>query len=206
MEEFSNKEGMDNKRPHFHYREMPKQFYSYASGEPFTHCISCNMDLLSSGTHYVIEKAIRKYKGYTAEDVVFEYAMCLSCAEKMRQELSKESLERINRYFEQHVDLEKRRKELLENKEFNPDSWTSKCLITGESVNDVEEYQIFAHCSGNGLMYSFMPYMISNKASDEIAVLLSDKTLDELDGFIDNHFGLPPGFKEPIKGRDLIFV
>jgi hypothetical protein len=88
----------------FDFQEIPKIFYSYQTQKPFSNCLVCSCYLLEDQT-YIIEKALKKHPGFTAQDVIFDYAICLSCALKMRQEFSKESLEKINAYFAEHVDM-----------------------------------------------------------------------------------------------------
>lgn len=187
------------------YPDMPAVFKSHSSGQYFERCISCNIYLLEAGRQYFIEKAIRKYTGFQATDVIFEYAMCMECADKMRQELSTESLQKIQNYFAGKVDLFERYSQ-LSAKEKEPESLLSHCIITGKPVEALEEYQVYAHCEGKSLLLSGMPYMISGEAMDEIADLLSEKTLGEIDRFIDENFGLPPELKKPIKDNPVIFI
>jgi hypothetical protein len=132
--------------------------------------------------------------------------MCLSCAELMRRELSLSSLSRIQEFFDQRVDLHGRREELLQDEAVNPEHWLQRCLITGEDLTNLDEYQIYGHFVGNQCVYSFMPYMIGGPAVDEMTELLSEKTLGEIDRFIDENFGLPPELKKPIKDNPLIFI
>ena len=189
------------------YTNIPKEFLSFETGEPFQNCKICDMDLTRPDSHYVIEKAIRKYPGYEASDVVFEYAICFSCAEGFRSELSRESLESIEKYFMSNVDL-KHQAHRFQNPEeaVNLDDFTNKCLIKGISKQEVEEYQIYGECKGNKLVCGNMPYMISGEAMDEIADVLSDKTLDELDGFAGKYLGPSPELESLFRGRKLILI
>lgn len=181
---------------------IPSIFKSHV-GEYFEQCISCNTYLLAPGTPYMIEKAIKKYPGYEATDVVFEYAMCMDCALKMRGELSKESLANIQQYFEARVDLRQRQAEL--EGENNPQHWLSHCIITGKPMADLHEYQVYAFCNGKDINLSGMPYMLSGEAAEEMSELLSEKTKGEIDRFIDDNFGLPPELKKHIKDQPVAF-
>ena len=80
---------------------LPAVFHSFAEEGPFTKCTICNEFLLEDGNPYLIHKAFHR------GEVIFEYAMCLHCRSKMQEELSAESLERINSYMDQYH-IEKR--------------------------------------------------------------------------------------------------
>ncbi|MBN1184940.1 MAG: hypothetical protein JXB49_21825 [Bacteroidales bacterium] len=182
------------------YREIPKVFKTFVSESFFSHCIICNKHLLHEGSQYLIEKAVKDHF------VEFEYAICLDCTEKLRETLSTESRQRVDEYFQSRIDLQQRRQKLLKEKGTNIDEWLSSCIFTGEHVNNIREYQIYAHCDGKDLLFTYMPYMISEKALEEMQGLLSKKTKEELDGFVDRNFGLPPEWKEALKKKDLILV
>lgn len=188
------------------YIRIPKPFHSFATGKPFKTCITCEKNLLKTGTQYLIEKAIVKYPDSPATDVIFEYAMCLECAEKMRQTLSRASVARIDQFFAERTDLVSRREALLQKGEPDLDDWLQTCIVTGKPVTEVTEYQIYAHCNGQDMFYEYAPYMLSGEAIDEIQELLSPETKEVLDDFIDDYFGLPPELKELIKDRNLLLI
>lgn len=180
--------------------EIPKTFKTFISEEYFQNCISCNKYLLTADSLYVIEKAIKD------NYIEFEYAMCIECAIEMRKQLSRESLERIDKYFEEHVNLPDKINHFLENNCTSVDDYLSTCLISGLSINDLNEYQIFALCEGKELLMSLFPYMISHAITEEMQELLSAKTKDELDDFTSRHFDLPPEWKESIRGKKIILL
>jgi len=189
------------------YTDIPPIFYSHTTKAPFENCISCNRPLQAPNTQYLIEKAFRQYRGeFSTTDVIFEYAMCLDCAELMRRELSLSSLSRIQEFFDQRVDLHQRREELRKKEGIDAERWLQHCLITGEDLGELDEYQIYGHFVANQCVFSFMPYMIGGPAVDEMTELLSEKTLGEIDRFVDDNFGLPPELKKPIKDNPLIFI
>ena len=151
---------------------IPEEFYSFESKKPFERCIECDKYLLDGETEYLIEKAVRNYRGYKAKDVVFDYAICMDCAEKMRKEISPESWQQIMNYFQKNMDMQKR----IQMMEDDPDTNLKACMIKGINANDCEEYQIYAHCKGNKLNMENPPYLISGEVMDEILPLLSKKT------------------------------
>ena len=185
---------------------LPQEFYSYATGKPFENCVTCNTYLLAPGTQYMIEKAIIRYPEAGVTDVAFEYAMCLSCSEKMRQRLSAESLARIENYFMEHADLAGRQELMQRTEKTDPQDWISTCLLTNNPIEEETEYQLIAQCDGTHMVVGLAPYMISGKAADELSELLSAKTKEVLDDFIDNYFGLPPELKALIKEKNLLLL
>ena len=180
--------------------DIPATFKTFVSEEYFQNCISCNKYLLKGKTQYVIEKAVKN------NNVEFEYAMCLDCAEKMRENLSDISLERIGKYFENHVDLFDKRNYFLEQKFTTVDDYLSTCLINGTNISSLDEYQIFAYCEDDKLLLSYFPYMISHRAIEEMQELLSAQTKDELDDFTKRHFDLPPEWRETIIGKKFVLI
>ena len=180
--------------------DIPKVFKTFVSEEHFTSCIICEKYLLDENTEYVIEKVMKD--GYAE----VEYAMCLDCVEDMRKKMSSESLQRIGEFFENRVDFVNKRYNLMQLQDCNVDDYISRCLVHDTSINDLKEYQIFAHCRGKQLVLSVFPYMIGHDATEEVQELLSAKTKEELDRFTDKYFGLPPDLREIIRNKNLILI
>jgi hypothetical protein len=186
------------------HTDIPAVFYNSDTNKPFEFCISCGKELIESNSKYGVEKAVKRYPAYGSEVVLFEYAICESCAAKMRSELSKESLQKINGYFEENTNLIKRMNDFHDLDNYDVNDWLAECVVKGTRKEDTLEYQFCGQFLGDKLVFEFTPYMISLAASDEVSMLLSDKTLGELDGFIDEHFGLPPELKELLKDKPML--
>lgn len=183
--------------------EIDKEFYSFATGKPFDHCIECDKHLLSPDCEYFIEKAVKKYEGFSAKDVIFEYAICIDCAERLRQELSKESMATIQQFFMQRVNMMDR---VLASQHSEADQLTSSCLVSHATITEVNEYQLFAQCRGNSMVIGPMPYMISGSVLEELSELLSKETRDELDNFSKRHFGPPPELAQPLPYERVLII
>ncbi len=173
--------------------KIPPTFYSFETNAPFERCIECHKYLLEEGTEYLIERAMKKYKEYSATDVVFDYAICLDCAERMRKEISKDSWESMMNYFQQNMDLTQR----MEMSNKSPEENLGKCMIKQTPMTECSEYQVFAHCIGDKLNMQNPPYMISGAVMEELIGILSSKTIDEMNGFFEKHFSPDPSFFEP---------
>jgi hypothetical protein len=184
--------------------KIPKIFYSDASGQPFDKCIDCNRNLLKGNQEYVIEKAFKKYVDYEANDTIFEYAICIDCAEKLFLSFSESSRKAIEGYFEKHIDIEDHLLRLSGNESFNINDHLNKCLIKGLAIENLREYQIVCYCRGDQISLLRPPYMISGEAADEVMQLLSNATIDILNRFTDEFLGLPPEFKDLLKDKPIM--
>ena len=180
------------KEPIRYWGDIPKRFYSDLDQKPFEHCLLCNKELLHKGVHYIIEKAYRSFGSEKAEKTIFEYAICLDCAEEYREQLSAESIKNIDEYMSQ-IDFATRSYKLLGK---NDDEWLKECLIHKSGVGEEGEAQIYGLCDGDNFIYGEFPYMIRLEAMDEIVELLSSETLDELNRFKDRLTSGPPELQD----------
>ena len=185
------------------FQEIPKIFYSYQTQKPFCDCLVCNCYLLDDQT-YVIEKAYKKHPGYTAQDVIFDYAICLACALKMRQEFSTDSLAKINAYLSEHVIMNP----LPHQKgPIDIDKCLAQCAVKKTKIREITSYQIYGHFHGNRLIKSISPYLISQSAIEEIIPLISNDTQDVLNDFYNRHLNPDPEMLLPKQPSDqLIFI
>ena len=188
---------------------IPQAFYSDETNDPFMKCLNCECNLYDDETHYIIEKAIKRYKDYSSTDTIFEYAICQDCHDTFMKVYSQESLARIQVYFLENAQLGFKRHHLIDKLQdgvFEIEEWLSHCIIKGTPVNEMTEYQIGAQCVGNKMAVLEMPFLIGNEAMDEIMQLLSNKTVGEMNGFIDEFFGLPPDLKKLLKDTGVLIV
>lgn len=169
---------------------------------PFENCCQCEKGLVESGELYLIERCFKRVNA-SYEHVIFEYAICLECAESMNQSLSKESLMTMQLYFYDYFRGEKRwqrLKLLAEDERY----WNKGCLIKGTPREELSEYNLCGLFIGDKMVLGEFPYIIGDEAMEEIVELLSAETKDELDDFRKNVLGTPPEFEELLKGRPLL--
>ena len=98
------------------------------------------------------------HPGYTAQDVVFDYAICLTCALKIRKEFSTDSLAKINAYFSKHIVMSSHP---LQKNPIDIDQCLAQCAIKKTSVTEMPNYQGYGHFYGNKMIKSIYPYLIS---------------------------------------------
>lgn len=166
--------------------KIPKDFYDF-EGNAFTHCKNCQIDLLNPAQAYTIEKAVKVYPEGLGEQVIFEHAICLSCSKQLSEEISKESKERLQNYFE-----EKYLERSINRPNQNPLDFKA-CLISGDRIDQGEFYQVYALCNGDNLnMHQSPPFGLSAQAIEDIQEELSTETKDFLSDFMGKHFGVPP--------------
>ena len=169
---------------------IPRIFHSFFHEGMFPTCSVCEKNLLEDEVSYYIEKA------YQRGEVAFEYAMCDECKMSMGEELSMESMMNLANYFMEHGDLLARREKLIADFDNNIKPWVNECLFTGKLRSECESYQICAECEGTNLVVSFLPFMISSDAVEEIQQLISKKTRDSFDGFVRDVLNPPVDFKD----------
>lgn len=187
--------------------EIPREFHSLADG-PFTRCMVCDADLIEGDVRYLVERIFR------GSEPIVEYAMCVACQEGMCSELSQESLQAIQEYYQQ-VDFDARVDRLRNHLAATTDPsdvaaafqdsavldvdvspWLDSCLVTGKPRSECHGHQVIALCQGQRLELSVVPIMISNEAIEGLLKVISKKTRDRLDDFMGENFGMPPEFCE----------
>lgn len=171
--------------------DIPRDLYSSETGAPFSECLVCGCPL-DDEVEYMVEKAVRKYAEYDVQDTVFEYAVCMSCYHTLAASFSLESRLAVDSFFAERVDQRRRMEQLSRAPTDDLAPWIGSCLLSGDPADSLEEYQVVAHCVGRQLVVGPAPFLIGGAAIDEITGLLSNQTIDELGGFRDEYFGLPP--------------
>lgn len=168
------------------------------SMEKHQHCKICNKDLMA-GEPYAIQKVIKNYKDQKGPQVLFDFALCQTCMEEARGELSLESRQRIDAFMLDGL------QQLEEAYETPRDRYLAhRCTLSGEPLSEVGEYQVMAVCQGDQIMDS--PICLSDKMLEAIQDLLSDKSRDELNRFTENNFGWPPDLKKALVDGDLVLI
>lgn len=180
---------------------IPKPFLAEDTGQPIDRCIDCNHDLMLGDRYYVIEKVFKRYPNLNKTEVLFEYAICHTCYDEMKERLSTESMANLSNYMMTQTDFDGMHKRINENPD-DPEKWLTNCMIKGTAVEDMQEYQIGGFFKGGKMVTNYLPpFMVGEIAMEEMNELLSDETKDQMDGFMDDNFGIPPELR-----RDLILI
>jgi len=179
---------------------IPPTFYAEDTEAPFNECLACERPLRTGSVDYIIEKGYRTFDAYDVEETVFGYALCAHCHAAIGESFSASSRQRCRSYLEEHVDLRARTAALHTPDTVDPARWTERCLVHDTPKSELQEYQILAHCRGDNLLLTHLPILIGGPAVEALVERLSNETLDELGGFRDEHFGLPPELQQHSQG------
>lgn len=186
--------------------DIPGQFYSDSEGKPFENCLVCNKYLLKEGTSYVVEKALKTYKDYDFYSTVYEYAICSECHWKMQEQMSEESKISLQKYYSETLTKKSTEPILINMNDFDLNEMLSRCFFKGSSVKEMKEYQVVAQFDGTKMVLNMPPLVIGQEALNEMSALLSERTIDEMNGFRDKFLGPPPDIEELIYGKRLIML
>lgn len=179
---------------------IPSTFYAEDTEAPFEECLACERSLRGASTEYVIEKGYRSFENYDVEETVFGYALCLRCHSTLSESFSTTSKQRCQTYLSKHIDLRKRSVALLGEEDIETARWTQHCIVHDTPKQELQEYQLLAHCQGDDMLLNHLPLMIGGPAVEALTQRLSNETLDELGGFRDEYFGLPPELQRNLQG------
>lgn len=169
-------------------QDMPEALYS-EEGTPFEHCKQCGKNLQYPPAAYTMEKVFKRYPNTPKPQVLFEYAVCDSCTDDIRNDFSEESKRSMQAYFAQNM----QHAEDLEQRDLQKRLHT--CLIKNTDLAEEQEYAVVARAHGNQMLFGQYPFAVGLTAMDEMAELLSDKTRDLLDDFVERNFTGPPEFE-----------
>ncbi len=170
--------------------KIPSQFYSLYHEGMFPTCVDCNRNLLAGDCDYWIERVFR------GAEPICEMAMCADCRQGISQELSQDSLMRINAFVEERFDVEARYEASLAWPGNEIDRWLDSCIITKKPAAECRNFQIAGLCRGKHLSIDMLPIMISHEAIEEMQKLMSKKTRDRLGDMVQDYFGMPSEFAD----------
>ncbi len=194
---------MDN---HNYKIDIPERFFSDAEGKPFENCKVCNKSLLEDGTSYVVEKAMKTYKGYDFSSTIYEFAICSSCHMEVQKGMSEESMANLQAYYARFMQERRNQPVFIDMSNFDLDTWLSKCFFKGEHIQDMKEYQLVAQFNGAKMLMNTPPMIIGEAAMGEMAELMSNKTIDDMNGFKEQFLGPSPDIEALIYGKRLIVI
>lgn len=163
-------------------------------------CLFCEKDLKASNEPYMAEAAFRQYPDKEIIDTVFSYSICISCYDREKGSLSKDSVESMQKFFEERVNIENLQDHLDDR------FGLSKCAVSGINVKELEAFQIGALCQGDMLADGFAAMVFSEDVIDELTMILSDHTREQLKRFRDKLPAIPPEFEDLFKDKPLVLL
>lgn len=181
--------------------DIPEVFYPFESNEPFKECMVCSIDLTLGSIDYYVEKAIKNNVEYQVKDVVFEYAICSSCAQNMQKSISEESQQSMQLFFTNQTEFMNKIQAYQQGEGEELETILSKCSLYGQPTEQMSEYMMLGHFRGDKMVATTMPYILGGKAMDELSELMSNETIDEMNKFKDQYFGGPVELENLWKGK-----
>jgi len=159
---------------------IPRILWSAYEERPFSTCVDCGASLLDSEIPHAVEKTIRQ------GEVIFEYAICMSCILGLMQEYSEESIANIQSYLQE------------EELGFEPAGDGSSCQHCGASgPKFLEEHTVTGMILGEGVLAG--PTTLCGRCLEGIDDVLSQKTREVHEDFIRNNFpGVPESLDIPV--------
>ncbi|MEM0968973.1 MAG: hypothetical protein AAGJ31_06475 [Verrucomicrobiota bacterium] len=176
------------------YPQIPPELHSFETGEPFTTCIECSLPLIDEREPlYTITKAVQR------SEVLVEWAICQDCSSRLKENLSDESKEAMQRFIQ---DARTPRNHVLNSAEKK----MSYCFLCARDRSLLDGYTIQAICSGTELINLQAPLLVCHDCEEKASDLLSKKTRDHYDRFFDQHFAGPPGSAVPYDLKKIIAI
>lgn len=155
-------------------RPIPRELFSEYEERPFHCCTRCGESLADYPGGYRVSKLFQR------GEVVFEYALCYDCMDRLMQESSEESIRRLSAFQTENL---------------RPGvQGTSECGLcpTPRSALKNREFALVAICLGPRLMES---HLVCQDCMDRMSDLISEQTRDEWNRFVDENFpGVPADF------------
>ena len=184
---------------------IPREFHSAYKEGPFTECIDCGCQLNESHAPYVIMKSV------VANEAVFEMAICMMCAGKMRERYSEETKKNLQSYMadrliEQQIRLAER--EATEEPDDLAAQYAeriSECAFCEKPQIECRRYEIVGQFFPDQL-FALLPeearranvqtvMMLCEDCNSAMSELVSKQTRDSWDRFVEEHFDGPPGIE-----------
>lgn len=152
------------------FTEIPSDFHSVETGEPFAACVECEGALTG---FYIIEKA------FVNGDALYEYALCGECLQSISEDLSKDSKRCIRKFLGFRY-----RKSNLDR------CW--KC----KAPRDADGEHVICGAFNHDRMFQMgVPLSLCGACSGLLMESLSKQTRDRLDDFDREHFPGPPEYE-----------
>ena len=168
------------------FGSIPEILHSEETDRPFSDCSDCGKPLAESEDGHIIQKVVTK------GETILELAICTGCNQKLQEEYSTESKERIWNFYLDHGDLHKRLDRFRPIPIGNIAPWVNTCLTCKATKQSCDEYAIVAHCMEDSLVYGESPFLVCSGCMDKIMELLSEESLGTYDRWLDRCVPMAP--------------
>jgi hypothetical protein len=182
--------------------KIPQAFHSDSDSKAFQNCKVCQIDLTDGKTMYTVEKALKKTS--EGEDLtIFELAICMPCAEKQAEKMSKASRAFLQKAM-MNENFIKTRQKLWDDGW--KDKWNKTCIFSGDELSENEEYHVIGHFQGDSVIPYQSPFVIGEKMIEYVQENLSPETKQEMDNFGGQFLGPDPKIAKLLEDGKFILV
>jgi hypothetical protein len=168
--------------------EIPRLFYSEETDLPFERCIDCDRALLSP-TDDLGFVSYQVSKVFVRNEAVFEFAMCADCQGRLHQEFSEETCEAIIQFCRENM------MGIFQSQHDSFQETIAACVVCDRAREDCHRYSLGGLFSGMSLQLTPWPHIICDECESQVGELISQKTRDAWDRFVEEHFDSPPGME-----------
>jgi len=170
---------------------VPELFWSEYHEGPFEHCVDCNC-LLHDADLYIVQRS------FVGTEPVFEFAICQQCHESMSEQCSEETSLAVAMFMQECL---LRRFTETQDVATATDAYhkcVDECVSCSRPRTECHRYGLGGLCVNNQLVIEvgFMtrsPVMICHECEMSISELVSKKTRDTWNRFVEDNFDGPPG-------------
>ena len=170
---------------------IPQLFWSEYLEGPFENCIDCGCPL-PEADHYLIQRS------FVGTEPVFEFAICKRCHEALGGQCSEETSQAVTSFMmsalsDRMLELQQdvTAEEILEKS-------VNECIVCSKSRSECHRYGLAGISMGSELvvemsLFARSPLMICHDCELQMSELVSKKTRDTWDRFVEENFDGPPG-------------
>jgi hypothetical protein len=194
--------------------DIPEEFWSAYSEQPFESCIDCGAVLSDASLPYAIQKH------FVAGEAVFEMAMCMECAARLQEQFSQASRqalqdqirlapERVRRQQEAEADpeieltsaadLQAQLQQVEQRHRVRLERAMAACALCGTPRSQCHRYSLGTACLGLSLIAAGpdadnlgSPFLICETCELALNECLSQQTRDAWNRFVEETFDGPP--------------
>ena len=170
---------------------LPKLFWSEYHNGPFPRCIDCDVPLLETDAYFV-------QRNFVGSQPVFEMAMCHSCQKTLSEQCSKKTTTAVNLQMMAWLLEGVGQLREFESAKDVLGVCIDSCIGCRQPRIECHRFATGGLCTGQDLIVhadltSRSPFVICENCQLEVSELISEKTRDVWDRFMEQHFDGPPG-------------
>lgn len=176
------------------FEAIPTDFWSAFLERPFQNCVCCQCDLPQASA-YVIQKQ------FVRNEVVLEMAICQACRQELSESFSEETRDRIGKKLAENAQNSASSHRSTEYSLISPADllhrFMNRCFLCGRARETSNRYSLTGLFCGDQIAVQYSPpsqspVMVCEGCEKGYVGLLSQKTRDTWERFVEQFLGDPP--------------